>query len=151
MVSAFDPTVHLAWDDVAIDSGHPLSKICVFLKQSKTDQFCRGVAGFLGATGDEPCPVTFVSFAALRGDAVGLFFYFQEGTLLTKNRFIAQICEAMAQAGIFAENYSSHSFRSGVATTSVLARPFWSGAHHMVCLVHHLGSSRKPFCTTWLE
>ena len=23
-------------------------------------------------------------------------------------------------------------------TTSVLGRPFWSGAHHLVCLVHHL-------------
>ena len=39
----------------------------------------------------------------------------------------------------------------GALYTSVLARPFWSGAHHLVCLVHHLVSSRKPFCTTWLE
>ena len=27
---------------------------------------------------------------------------------------------------------------------SVLTRPFWSGVHHLV-------SSRKPFCTTWFE
>ena len=29
-------------------------------------------------------------------------------------------------------------------STPVLARPFWSGTHHLV-------SSRKPFCTTWFE
>ena len=34
---------------------------------------------------------------------------------------------------------------------SVLARPFWSGAHHLVCLVHYLVASRKLFCTTWFE
>ena len=34
---------------------------------------------------------------------------------------------------------------------SVLTRPFWSGVHHLVCLVHNLVSSRKPFCTTWFE
>ena len=74
-VSAFDPTVHLPWGDVAIDPGHPPSKIRVPLKRSKTDQFGRGVAVFLGATGDELCPVTaVVSFAALRGDAAGPFF-----------------------------------------------------------------------------
>ena len=33
-------------------------------------------------------------------------------------------------------------------TISVLARPFWSG---VVCLVHHLVSSRKLFCTTWFD
>ena len=30
---------------------------------------------------------------------------------------------------------------------SVLPRP----VVHLVCLVHHLVSSRKPFCTTWFE
>ena len=121
-VSAFDLTVHLAWGDVSIDSGHPPSKIRVFLKRSKTDQFGRGVAVFLGATGDELCPVAaVVSFAALRGDAAGPFFCFQDGTPLTKSRFVARICEAMAQAGIPTENYSDHSFRIGAATTAAQA------------------------------
>ena len=49
--------------------------------------------------------------------------------------------------------YKFYTFLGKVAefrevTISVLARPFWSGA---VCLVHHLVSSRKPFCTTWFD
>ena len=31
-----------------------------------------------------------------------------------------------------------------VESNSVLARPFLSVAHHLVCLVHHLVSSRTP-------
>ena len=49
--------MHLALGDIAIDSSNPPSKIHVFLKRSKTDQFSRGVTVFLGATGDEVCPV----------------------------------------------------------------------------------------------
>ena len=121
-VSALDPTVHLAWSDVAIDSGHPPSKIRVLLKRSKTDQFGRGVVVFLGATGDDLCPVTaVVSFAALRGDAAGPFFCLQDGPPLTKSRFVARIREAMAQAGIPTENYSGHSFRIRAATTAAQA------------------------------
>ena len=83
--TAYDPSVHLAWGDVAIDSGNPPSKIRVFLKRSKTDQFGRGVTVFLGATGDELCPVAaIVSFAAVRGDAASSFFRFRDGTPLNK-------------------------------------------------------------------
>ena len=56
--SAFDPAVHLAWGDVSVSDDN--SMIRVFLKRSKTDQFGRGVAVYLGATGDDLCP-----FAAL--------------------------------------------------------------------------------------
>ena len=120
--SAFDPSVHLAWGDVAIDAGNPPSKIRVFLKRSKTDQFGRGVTVFLGATGDELCPVAaIVSFAAVRGDAADSFFCFRDGTPLTKSRFVACIRDAMAQAGISTENYSGHSFRIGAATTAAQA------------------------------
>ena len=47
----------------------------VFLKRSKTDQFGRGTEVFLGATGDELCPVRAVSsYVAHRGTAAGAFF-----------------------------------------------------------------------------
>ena len=55
--TAFDQTVHLAWIDVSVDPGHPPTRVRILLKRSKTDQFGRGVAVFLGATGDELCPV----------------------------------------------------------------------------------------------
>ena len=77
---------------------------------------------FMGATGDELCPVAaVVSFTALRGDATGQFFCFQDGTPLTNSQFVARIHEAMAQAGIPTENYSSHSFRIGAATMAAQA------------------------------
>ena len=77
---------------------------------------------FLDATGDKLCLVTaVVLFAALRGDATGLFFCFQDATPLTKSRFVARIHEAMAQADTPTENYSGHNFRIGVATTAAQA------------------------------
>ena len=39
----------------------------------------------------------------------------------------------------------SWKFERSASSSSVLARPFWSGEHHLVCLVHHFVSSRKPF------
>ena len=68
--AAFDAAVHLAWGDVSTDSVTPPSKIRFRLKRSKTDQFGRGVEVFVGATGDEICPVRAVStYAAARGEA----------------------------------------------------------------------------------
>ena len=51
-------------------------------------------------------------------------------------------------------DYVKRKFFAGqnIRRTSVLARNCKpSGAHHLACLVHHLVSSRKPFCTTWFE
>ena len=77
---AFDRAVHLAWGDVAVDSGHHPSRVRIFLKCSKTDQLGQGVAG---ATGDEVClVVAIMSFVALRGDAAGPFFRFRDRTPL---------------------------------------------------------------------
>ena len=64
--SAFDAAVHLAWGDVATDEGPRPVTVRVSLKRSKTDQFGRGVQVFMGATGDELCPVE-ADKSALRG------------------------------------------------------------------------------------
>ena len=55
--SGFNPTVHLAWGDVGMDDSTPSTKIRVVLKRSKTYQFGRGVAVWIGETRDEVCPV----------------------------------------------------------------------------------------------
>ena len=120
--STFDPAVHLAWGDVAVDAGQPPSKIRIWLKRSKTDQFGRGVAVFLGATGDDLCPVSaMLAFVALRGNSPGPFFRFRNGNPLTKARFVARVREALEQAGIPAQSYSGHSFRIGAATAAAQA------------------------------
>ena len=49
---AFDPIVYLTWGDVSVDGNVPPSKIRIFLKPSKTDQFGQGIEVFVGATGD---------------------------------------------------------------------------------------------------
>ena len=42
-VTAFDPTVHLAWGDVAVDNPIRPTTLCFHLKRSKCDQFGAGV------------------------------------------------------------------------------------------------------------
>ena len=73
--TAFDPRVHLAWGDVTRDGGQPPAWVRIFLKRSKTDQFGRGVAVYVGTTGDELCPVTaLLDYVTVRGVTPGPFF-----------------------------------------------------------------------------
>lgn len=120
--TAFNPTVHLAWGDVASDDGQPPTMLRVFLKRSKTDQFGRGVDVYLGATGDDLCPVAAVlAFVANRGSSPGPFFRLADGTPLTKARFVAKVRDALARAGVPQLHYSGHSFRIGAATAAARA------------------------------
>ena len=79
----------MAWRDVAVDSlTHP-SKVRFFLKWSKTDQFGRGVEVFVGVTRDKACPVqAVIAYVHRRGNALGPFFRLQDGSALTKARFV---------------------------------------------------------------
>jgi len=119
--SAFDAAVHLAWGDVAISEDNQWV-VRVFLKRSKTDQFGRGVAVFLGVTGDVLCPVAAIqAYATSRGDSPGAFFRSVDGTPLTKAHFVARFREALSMAGVRVGGYSGHSFRIGAATTAAQA------------------------------
>lgn len=117
--SAFDTAVHLAWGDVAVDSlTHP-SKVRFFLKRSKTDQFGRGVEVFVGVTGDEACPVqAVIAYVHRRGKAPGPFFRLQDGSALTKARFVEGVRQALLRCGVSPNGYSGHSFRIGAATAA---------------------------------
>ena len=120
--SAFDAAVHLAWGDVATDEGPCPVTVRVSLKRSKTDQFGRGVQVFMGATGDELCPVeAIVAYARRRGAGPGPFFKCEDGLPLTKARFVMGVKSALSRAGVPSERYSGHSFRIGAATTAARA------------------------------
>ena len=120
VTAAFDPAVHLAWGDVSISEDGRLIRI--FLKRSKTDQFGRGTEVFLGATGDELCPVTALrSYVAVRGTSPGAFFCSADGTPLSKARFVEQFRSVLARAGVPLAGYSGHSFRIGAATAAAEA------------------------------
>ena len=119
---AFDPKVHLAWGDVSVDGTVPPSKIRVFLKRSKTDQFGRGVEVFVGATGDALCPVqATVTYSSRRGASPGPFFRTDGGVPLSKARFVDGVRSALTEAGIATQGYSGHSFRIGAATAAASA------------------------------
>jgi len=53
---------------------------------------------------------------AKRATGDGLLFKFKDGCLLTKERFVKAVREALSWAGIDANLYSGHSFRIGAAT-----------------------------------
>lgn len=118
----FDAAVHLAWGDVSVNATAPPSMVRIFLKRSKTDQFGRGVEVFLGATGDDLCPVAaIVAYAGRRGVAPGPFFLFEDGSPLTKARFVDGVKGALVLAGVRPDGYTGHSFRIGAATAAARA------------------------------
>ena len=119
---AFDPAVHLAWDDVAVDSVQNPLVVRFHLKRSKCEQFGNGVDVFIGRSRDELCPVTAVlTYIAQRGDCPGAFFVSEGGRPLTKVRFIARVQAALQSAGVQFSDYTGHSFRIGAATAAVQA------------------------------
>ena len=65
--------------DVAVDDHESPSVIRIHLRRSKTDQFGRGVDIYLGATGDELCPVAaLLAYLAVRGGEDGPLFRFRD-------------------------------------------------------------------------
>ena len=119
-MSAFDPVVHLSWGNVSINNVSQVVRI--ILKRSKTDQFERGTQVYLGATGDELCPVRALqSYGVVRGTSPGTFFCSAVGTPLTKAHFVDQVRSALARAGLLLSGYSGHSFCIGVATAATQA------------------------------
>ena len=67
-ITGFDPTRHLKWGDVCANRTESPSLVRVHLSFSKCDQLGKGVDVFLGATGDELCPVRAItSYSQRRG------------------------------------------------------------------------------------
>ena len=59
-----------------------------------------------------------LAYLALRGNTPGCLFQFAEGRLLTKQRFIQKVREALLAGGFNPSQFAGHSFRIGVATTA---------------------------------
>ena len=57
-----------------------------------------------------------LAYVARRGTAEGPLFKFEDGRLLTKDRFVKGVREALSQAGVYASQYSVLSFSIGAAT-----------------------------------
>ena len=117
--SSYDPSVHLCYGDVALDSADQPTLIQVRLKASKTDLFRQGVSVYLGVTGCDLCPVAAVlDYMVRRGSSEGPFFTFADGSFLTRDRLVRAVREALRSAGVDSSSYAGHSFRIGAATTA---------------------------------
>ena len=83
-----DPSVHLNYNDIAVDNPSNPCIIKVRIKASKTDPFHQGVDIYLGKTGHLLCPVSaLLKYLAARGSQEGLLFKLKDNSLLTKSKF----------------------------------------------------------------
>ena len=115
----FDPSSHLAAQDVAVDSHISPSLLQIRIKMSKTDQFKRGTSVFMAPSHNELCPVAAVlSYLVNRPPNEGPLFQFMDGSPLTRPRFMREFRRVLSAAGVQAEAYTGHSFRIGAATTA---------------------------------
>ena len=115
----YDSNIHLSVGDVAVENVEDPKMVQISLKHSKTDQFGQGSKIYLGRTRNDLCPVAAIlAYLVLRGNMQGPIFRFQNGSTLTKDRFITVVREVLQTTGIDATSYSGHSYRIGAATTA---------------------------------
>ena len=90
----------------------------VKLKKFKTDQFRRGFSVVLARSDSQIFPVfALLTYLHLRGPSQGPLFLFQNGSVLTQDKFSKLVRETVLAAG-WSGNFSSHSFRVGAASTA---------------------------------
>ena len=115
----YDHEADLSEGDVALDDLVNPTVVRVHIKASKTDPFRQGVFVYLGATGNDLCPVAAVSaYLAVRGREPGPFFRFVSGTALTREALVRQLRAALSQFDKDISQYSGHSFHIWAATTA---------------------------------
>ncbi len=113
---------HLCVSNLALDSHSASTRLSITIKASKTDPFCTGTNITLDKTGQQLCPLTAIlPNVAARGTQDGPLFHFQDGSFLTRDRFVVEVRRLLSAAGVDLKLYSGHSFRIGAATTAAHA------------------------------
>ena len=121
-INNFDPTVHLSFQDIAIDSRTSPTIIRLIFKQSKTDLFRKGVQLFPRKMDYSICPIkAILPYLALRGSRPGPLFITHNNSPLTKQFFSTSLSAILTAAGLDHHRYNTHSFRIGAATSAELA------------------------------
>ena len=121
-VSSFDPSKHLAWGDVSIDSRECPKVMKIHLKRSKTDQAGRGADKFISRADGPLCPVAAtLSYIIERGTSPGPFFKYSNGKPLLKWKFVSEVRNALQASGLPYQCFAGHSFRIGAATSAANA------------------------------
>ena len=120
--SGSDVDCALMVSDVAIDSRTNPQVLSIFLRKSKTDPFGEGTHLYMGRTGTLLCPVSaLLAYLAVRPNAPGPLFVFEDGTPLSRVQLVAHLREVLSQIGEEVATFSGHSFRIGAATTAARA------------------------------
>ena len=82
----------------------------IHLKQSKTDQFGKGVDIVLGKTGLDLCPVAAVlGYIATRGNSPGQFFVDSRSRPVLKSSFVQAVRGVIASLGLPQDQFAGHS------------------------------------------
>lgn len=139
--AAYDPSIHLNFSDITLNSLTTPTLACISLKCSKTDPFRQGVKVYIGCTNQTLCPLSaLLNYIALRGNSPGLLFHFKDKSPLTKSKFVASFCSLLHQAGFDCSAYAGHSFRIGAASTAATRvshsdlRPLEEFSISLICL-----------------
>ena len=90
------------------------------MKSSKTDQARKGVELFVGRTYNSLCPVVAVlRYLAVRGFDQGPLFCWEDGSPVTRPKFVERLRSTLQAAGVDPSHYSGHSFRIGAKRQKV--------------------------------
>jgi len=117
-LAGFDPSLHLAVGDIAVDSTSNPSCLRVHIKASKTDPFRQGCFIHIGLGNANLCAISaMLAFLRLRGGGPGPLFMCQSGTPLSRTMLTTWLRRILEAAGVQG-NFSSHSFRIGAATVA---------------------------------
>ena len=113
----YDPSTHLSFGDIAVDSHENTSTVAIKIKASKADPYRHGIMIYLGATNTKLCPVkAILAYIAVRGSKPGPLFMFANQQGLMRDKLVSHLRVTLTKAGITPDLYAVHSFRIGAAT-----------------------------------
>lgn len=124
--------------DIAVDSHEAPSRMAVRIRSSKTDKFGQGVTIIIGKGSATLCPVAaMLHYLAVCPDSTGPLFIDERNRHLTKQRFIAEVKEALALLGISSEAYkgigaATTAAAGGVSETLIKDMGWWLSAAYQV-------------------
>ena len=114
----YDSNVHLTYAVVAIDCKETPQILQLYIKQSKTDPFRKGVRLSLGRINRAVCPVSAIlTYLDVRGAQPGPLFLTDQGNHLTRYHFSSPLTAILTNTGLPVQNFNTHSFRIGTTTS----------------------------------
>ena len=149
----FDPSVNFTCNDITLlPNSHSPSHMLVHIKQSKTDTFRQGHTLTIAKSSSPICSVMAMKDYLLQAQPTSsqpLFAFIQPKQWLTRNNLTTELRTVLQQYGLPANNFYSHSFRIGAATTTAKAGlPPWLievlGRWSSDCYKRYI---RTPKCT----